>query len=390
MLVLSIGIVALAAWLYLIFGRGFFWLERPLGEIPESLSRAVVAIVVPARNEAAVIEQTTTALVQQDYPGYYHIWLVDDDGSDQTVALARKAAQAAGRSERLTVLKAPPLPEGWTGKLWALETGIQNALDVFPDIEYFLLTDADIVHPPNSLSRLLTRAEAGSFNGRPYDLVSLMARLHCLSFAEKLMIPAFVFFFQMLYPFRRANNPENRVAAAAGGVMLVRRKTLENIGGLASIRGALIDDCTLAAAVKRQGRIRIGLSSDITSVRVYDGFENIWRMVARTAFTQLHYSKLLLAGTVLGLLVTYIAPPLLLFSRSPWACRLGALSWLLMTVAYSPTVRLYRLNPLWAVTLPVTALIYMGATVDSARRHWLKKGGEWKGRAQAHWRDGPI
>ena len=384
MFALSVAIAALAAWLYLIFGRGFFWMERPLKEIPESLSRAVVAVVVPARNEVEVIEQTTTALVQQDYPGYYHIWLVDDHSSDQTVALGLKAARAVGQAERLTVIKAPPLPEGWTGKLWALETGIRSALDVFPDIEYFLFTDADIVHPPQSLSRLLARAEAGSFNGRPYDLVSLMARLHCRSFAERMTIPAFVFFFQMLYPFRRANNPADRLAAAAGGVMLVRRGSLEKIGGLTSVRGALIDDCALAAAVKNQGRIRIGLSSDIASVRVHRGFESVWRMVARTAFTQLKYSWFLLFGTLAGMLVTYAAPPLLLFSRSPWAFWLGVLSWLLMTIAYYPTVRLYRLNPLWALTLPVSALIYSGATVDSARRYRLKKGGEWKGRSQAY------
>jgi hopene-associated glycosyltransferase HpnB len=365
------------------FGRSFFWLERPLCEIPESLSRAVVAVVVPARNEAEVIEQTTAALVQQDYPGYYHIWLVDDHSSDETAALARKAALAAGQPERLTILKAPPLPDGWTGKLWALETGIRRALDVFPDIEYFLFTDADIVHPPRSLSRLLTRAEAGSFDGRPFDLVSLMARLHCRSFAEKLMIPAYVFFFQMLYPFRRANDPEDGLAAAAGGVMLVRREILGTIGGLAPIRSALIDDCALAAAIKKHGRIRIGLSSEIASARAYGRLADIWRMVARTAFTQLKCSGVVLIGTVAGMLIAYIAPPLLLFSRSPWAFWLGILSWLLMAAAYFPTVRLYRLNPLRALTLPVTAMIYTGATIDSARRYRMNKGGEWKGRAQA-------
>jgi len=208
--------------------------------------------------------------------------------------------------------------------------------------------------------------------------------LHCGSFAEKVMIPSFVFFFQMLYPFRRANNPADRLAAAAGGVMLVQRESLERIGGLASVRGALIDDCALAAAIKKQGRIRVGLSSDITSVRVHAGFESLWRMVARTAFTQLKYSWFLLLGTVAGMLVAYAAPPLLMASRSTAVFWLGLVSWVLMAIAYLPTVRLYGLNPLWAFTLPLAALIYMGATVDSARLHRLKRGGEWKGRAQAH------
>ncbi len=382
MIVLMLGIISLLAWLYLLFGHAFFWLERHSEEIPHSLHSAVIAVVVPARNEAAVIEQTIAGLVQQDYSGYFHVFLVDDHSEDQTCALARKGAQAAGQYERLTILQAPPLPEGWTGKLWALETGIRKALDVFPDIEYFLLADADILHPPRSLSHLMARLEAGSLNGRPYDLVSLMARLHCRSLAEKLMIPAFVFFFQMLYPFRRANNPKGRAAAAAGGVMLLDRHALEKIGGLASIRGALIDDCALAAEVKRQGRTWIGLSSEITSVRAYDGLADIWRMVARTAFTQLRYSAFILVGTLLAMLLAFLVPPLLLFSHSREAVGLGALSLLLMSGAYWPTVRFYRLNPLWALVLPLSALVYMGATVDSARRFWLRRGGEWKGRIQ--------
>lgn len=384
MLALALGTMALAIWLYLIFGRGFFWLERHSEEIPYSLHSAVIAVVVPARDEAAVIEQTIEGLVKQDYSEYYHIFLVDDHSADQTRILARKAAQSAGQSERLTVIQAPPIPDGWTGKLWALETGIRSALEVFPDIEYFLLADADILHPPRSLSRLVARMESGSLTGRPFDLVSLMPRLHCRSFAEKLMIPAFVFFFEMIYPFRRVNNPNDHIAAAAGGVMLLNRHALERIGGLASIRGALIDDCTLAAAIKRQGRIWIGLSSDIRSVRAYNGLANIWRMVARTAFTQLRYSTLLLFGTVLAMIATFVVPPLLLFSPSLEAAAVGAVSWLLMAGAYWPTVRFYGLNPLWALVLPAAALIYTGATIDSARRYRLKKGGEWKGRVQAH------
>jgi len=380
----SLGIIALGVWLYLLFGRAFFWLGRPSEEIPNSLHSAVIGVIVPARNEAAVIDQTITALVQQDYSGYFQVFLVDDHSEDATRSLARKAAQSAGQNQRLTIIQAPELPDGWTGKLWALENGIRSALEVFPDIEYFLLTDADILHPPRSLSRLLARMEAGSLNGRPYSLVSLMARLHCRSFVERLMIPAFVYFFQMLYPFRRCNNPKDRIAAAAGGVMLLDRRSLEQIGGLVSIRGALIDDCALAAAVKQQGRIWIGLSSDITSVRPYTGVADIWRMIARTAFTQLRYSTPFLIGAILAMLVTFLAPPLLLFSPSREVAGLGAASWLIMAGTFWPTIRFHRLNPLWALVLPLSALIYMGATVDSARRFWRHKGGEWKGRIQEY------
>ncbi len=383
MFAVSLGVAALAAWLFLIFRRGYFWLHRPPDPIPPSLHKAVVAAVVPARNEASVIGETIPALVQQDYAGYYHVFLVDDHSEDRTGTLAREAAQSAGQSEKLTILQAPPLPDGWTGKLWALETGIRCALEVSPDIEYFLLTDADILHPRYSLSKLVSRMEAGSLTGRPFDLVSMMARLHCRSWAEKLTIPAFVFFFQMLYPFRRVNNPNDRVAAAAGGVMLVNRRTLDEIGGLESIRGALIDDCALAAALKRHGRIWIGLSPDICSVRSYRGLGDIWRMVSRTAFTQLNNSALVLLATVSGMLVAYVVPPLLLFSPSLLAKALGAVSWLMMAAAFRNTVRFYGLNPLWSFVLPVTALVYTGATVDSARRYWKNTGGEWKGRVQA-------
>jgi hopene-associated glycosyltransferase HpnB len=384
MLALSLGIIALGAWIYLVFGRAYFWLERSSEEIPHSLHSSVIGIIVPARNEAAVIEKTITALMEQDYSGYFHVFLVDDHSEDGTRSLARNAAQSAGKNERLTVIQAPELPGAWTGKLWALENGIRSALDVFPDIEYFLLTDADILHPPRSLSRLLARMEAGSLNGRPYSLVSLLARLHCRSLTERLMLPAFVYFFQMLYPFRRCNNPRDPIAAAAGGVMLIDRHALEQIGGIASIRGALIDDCALAAAVKRQGRIWIGLSSDIASLRAYTGISEIWRMITRTAFTQLRYSGLLLIATVLAMSVAFLAPPVLLLDKSPEVAGLGAASVLLMAGSFWPTIRFYRLNPLWALTLPLSAVVYMGATLDSARRYWRRKGGEWKGRFQAN------
>lgn len=383
MIALSFGVIALAAWLYLAFGRANFWRVRHSEEIPRSLRDARVAVIVPARDEAAAIEQTVAALVRQDYWGDFRIILVDDQSSDGTAELAREAARREGQGERLHVIESPPLPEGWTGKLWALEAGIRKAAEVLPDAEYFLLTDADILHPVRSLSRLVTLAESGSLTGRPYDLVSLMARLHCVSTAEKLMIPAFVFFFRLLYPFERVNKQDDPIAAAAGGVMLVARKALEQAGGIAAIRGALIDDCALAAALKRHGQIWIGLSSSVTSLRAYEGLAGIWNMVARTAFTQLRYSPLLLIGTILGMCAAFLVPPLLIFHPSLPVMSLGAASFLIMAGLYFPTVRFYRLNLLWALALPVTALLYTGATVDSARRYRKKRGGEWKGRIQA-------
>ncbi len=378
---LLIGLVAVAAWIYLLLGRGFFWLEKPAPLVVEPNQWPAVIAIVPARDEAATIAPAIMSLLRQEYPGDFRVVLIDDHSSDGTAARALAAAEERGHTGRFVVLDAPELPEGWSGKLWALNTGIEYASKLIPAPDFLLLTDADILHPAHNVRQLVARA-TGAAGKEPYDLVSLMARLSCGSAAEKLMIPAFVFFFEMLYPFKWVNNPSDRTAGAAGGTMLLRRRALEEAGGLAAMSDALIDDCTLAALIKDHGRIWLGLSADTVSLRAYDGLGGIWRMIARTAFTQLSYSVWVVAATVAGMALTFLAPPFLLLSGSGRAAALGAAAWLLMMLAYRPTVRLYRLNPVWTAALPLAALLYVGATVDSARRYWAGKGGEWKGRTQ--------
>jgi hopene-associated glycosyltransferase HpnB len=375
MLALVIGIISLTAWIFLLFGRGLFWLERAAGKVPKAPRMPAVTIIVPARNESEVVQRTMESLLQQDYEGRYQIILVDDHSADETAAKARMAAELMGKEDLLSIVQAPPLASGWSGKLWALHTGIQHAAGPTSRPQYVLFTDADILHPAHSLTQLVALAETGDAEGFTYDLVSLMVRLNCRSIAEKLMVPAFVFFFQMLYPFRRARNPKSPVAAGAGGVMLVRWEAMERMGGVPSIRNALIDDCALAAAIKRTGSIWIGLSKDTISLRSHQKLSSLWNMIARTAFTQLRYSALMLLGTIVGMFVTFVVPPLLLLTGWSWAAALGAASWILMILAYYPTVHFYGLNPLWAAALPLKAFLYAGATLDSALRYWQRRGG---------------
>jgi len=369
-----------AAWLYLLLGHGRFWLcsERlPAGPLAEPAQWPAVAAVVPARNEEDTIAAVLGSLLAQDYPGPLSVTLVDDRSTDAT--RSRAEAIPPGRTA-LTILEAEPLPAGWSGKLWALHQGIARAAREQADIEYIFLSDADIAHEPGKLRKLVSKAE-----GERCDLVSLMARLNCETLWERLLIPAFVFFFQKLYPFPLANSDRSGVAAAAGGCALIRRSALERIGGIAAIRGALIDDCSLARAVKRSGgRLWLGLADSTRSLRMYRDLEPIWMMVARSAFTQLRYSTLLLIGTVLGMALVYLLPPLALLMAAlhgdaPAALLAGG-AWLLMTAAYLPTVRYYRRPPVVALTLPLAALLYLGMTLDSARRHWWGSGSRWKGR----------
>ena len=377
MIMTIIGTISACAWAYLLFARGLFWrvAEAPAATGP--MTNARVTVVIPARNEADGIATTVTSLLTQDHPGALGIVLVDDHSTDGTADLARAAARALGAEDRLDIIAARDLPAGWTGKLWAVSEGLDRARDTAPD--FILLTDADITHAPDNVSTLVRRALTGNL-----DLTSLMVRLSTQTLAEKALIPAFVFFFFMLYPPRWAANPRSRLAAAAGGCMLVRPAALEKIGGIASIRGALIDDCSLAAAIKRAGgRIHLAPSRTTTSSRVYGSAGEIWSMIARTAFTQLHYSALLLVGTVLGLAVTYLAPPLLaLFAPGP-AAWLGLAAWIAMALCFLPTVRLYGRHPAWAFALPAIAAFYSTATIGSAVNYWRGKGGQWKGRSQA-------
>ncbi len=374
----GLAVLSLAIWLYLLLGRGAFWLAR-LPQPVASLQRwpSVVAIV-PARNESAVIGRAISSLLQQEYAGRFSVVLVDDHSEDGTAKVAESIAATVDRRNRLAIIKARPLPGGWTGKLWAMSEGVRSleAEGQAPDL--LLFTDADIEHHPTNLAELAARLERES-----RDLVSLMVLLRCESWAERFLVPAFVFFFAMLYPFAWVNDPRAPTAAAAGGCVLLRWSAFRRIGGLAGIRSALIDDCALAREVKRGGSIWLGLTRATRSLRAYPGIGDIWRMVARTAYDQLRHSPLLLAGTVAGLAVTYLLPPALVLADGP-AAAIAALGWAAMTIAYAPMVRLYRLSPLWAPLLPAIALVYLGATIDSARRHWRGKGGEWKGRVQ--WR----
>jgi hopene-associated glycosyltransferase HpnB len=281
----------------------------------------------------------------------------------------------------LEVVTGAPLPAGWTGKLWALAQGIETAGRTAPERaapDYFLLSDADIVYAPDVLAALVARAQAsGSV------LTSLMVKLRCESLAERALIPAFIFFFEMLYPFAWINAPQAATAGAAGGCMLVRADALRAAGGIGAIRNALIDDCALAAILKARGPIWLGLTERAHSIRPYPGFEDIRRMVARSAYAQLRYSPLILAGVLAGMGVTYLAPPLIALFGTGWARLAGLAAWLLMAIAFQPTLRFYRVSPLWGIALPAIAFCYTLFTLDSALAFWRGKGGLWKGRVQA-------
>lgn len=378
---LALSGLGLAAWLYLLLARGGFWRANIREE--ESLPSAPaewpsVVGVVPARNEADVIAKSLSSLLNQDCTKSLKVILIDDQSDDGTADAARAAAEAASASDRLTILRGKPLPQGWTGKLWAMKQGVAQASSLAEPPRYLLLTDADIAYEPGVIRRLVARAEAGSL-----VLTSLMVKLRCESLAERALIPAFVFFFQMLYPFAWTNRRKSTMAAAAGGCMLVRRDALEAAGGIEAIRSSLIDDCALGRSMKKQGPIWLGLTDSVHSLRPYPGLGDIRRMVSRSAYDQLNYSPLLLAGAVFGMLITYMLPPLFAIFATGLAQVIGAATWGLMTFAFLPIVRFYRLSPLWAPALPVIGASYMVFTLDSAVQHWRGRGGLWKGRVQA-------
>jgi hopene-associated glycosyltransferase HpnB len=362
-----VGSLCLAIWVYLALAHGWFWrasIRLPPGAVPDRWPS--LAAIVPARNEAEVLPRTLPTLLGQRYPGPWRVIVVDDDSSDGTGAWAT----AAGAE----VVSSTGPPPGWTGKVAAMAAGVAQA----GEVDYLLFTDADIAYPQGAVSTLVQAA-----TGHGLDLTSQMVRLRAQDGWERLIVPAFVYFFAQLYPFARVNKP-GRTAAAAGGCMLVRRAALVDAGGLARIRGAVIDDVALGRLLKRRGRIWLGLSDDIASARAYPRLADLWQMVARSAYTQLRYSPALLAGTIVGLLLTYAVPPAAIVagavSGDPLLVGLGATSWIVMAATYVPMLRYYRLGVAWAVTLPATALLYAAMTVDSARRHVLGRGARWKGR----------
>jgi hopene-associated glycosyltransferase HpnB len=370
-----IGAAVAAIWLYLILLRGGFWRMQPGPPADSCPPRSVVA-VIPARDEADVVGRAISSLLAQRFPRSLHVILVDDHSSDDTAAIAKAAAEEAGAAERLTIITAMPLPTGWTGKLWAVKQGVEAARGLGPD--YLLLSDADIVHAPKNVAELVARAEQGG-----YALVSLMVRLNCRSMAERLLIPAFVFFFFMLYPPRWVADPARRTAAAAGGCMLIRPEALDRIGGIESIRGKIIDDCALARRVKHTAPIWLGTTEDTISIREYRNWRAIWSMIARCAFAQLGYSGVALLGTAAGMCLVYLAAPLLLLWGSTSARVLGTAAWLGMSLVFLPVLRLYRCPAAVAALLPLIALFYVAATIGSAILFWRGRGGSWKGRFQA-------
>jgi len=393
--------LSLAIWLVLFFFWGNFWriwqsdVDHSSLPVPQNWPR--VTAVVPARNEASSIAAVVAALAKQDYSGEFSAIIVDDHSEDATAELARNAfeSNAAGRFQ---IIPAPELAPGWTGKLWALNSGVSRSADnlvcapvdapshiepssstVATTPDFFWFTDADVVHAPATLRRLVARAELNNL-----DLTSLMVLLESQTFAERLLVPAFLYFFLMLYPPNWIASPRAKTAGAAGGCILLRHSALERIGGLAKIRSEIIDDCSLAHAVKRSGgKIWMGLTRASRSLRAYSGFAEIRDMVARTAFTQLHYSPLQLLGTLIGLAITFFAPVTLTFAPNPRIWLPALLAWCLMTASFLPTITFYRLGPLWSPLLPISALFYSYATLLSAVRYWQGRGAQWKGRSQA-------
>jgi hopene-associated glycosyltransferase HpnB len=394
---LAISSISFAIWLYLALARGNFWRLRELDDdvAPQESPTAwpnVIAIV-PARNEAGTIAQAVTSLLQQNYPGEFSIILIDDHSEDATAQLAHQAATNLNAATRLEIHPATPLPPGWTGKLWALNEGVSRAqrrgaaplrpspaINDRSDPTYYWFTDADITHAPDTLQRLVSRAEHNQL-----DLTSLMVQLQAKTLPERALIPTFLFFFLKLYPPSWIANPKARTAGAAGGCILLRSEALHRIGGLTAIRHEVIDDCALAQAIKRTGgKIWMGLTRASISLRSYTTFRDIRDMIARTAYTQLRYSPLLLIGTLLGMFLIYLAPIALLFAPNPAPRILAASAWLLISLLYLPTIRFYRRFPLWAATLPAAALFYTYATCLSAVRYYAGHGAQWKGRTQAH------
>jgi hopene-associated glycosyltransferase HpnB len=373
--------LSFAAWLILVFARGRFWLadQRLDGRAVAPARWPDVVAVVPARDEADLLPRTLRALLDQEYAGRLRVVLVDDESSDGTSDVARDTAKGHPNGARLEVVRTAERPNGWVGKMWAVESGLRAAGS---PPEWWWLTDADVAHAPDSLARLVAKGESEGLG-----LVSLMVKLDRARGWNALLVPAFVYFFQQLYPFPRVNDPGSSVAAAAGGCMLVRSAALARAGGIESVRGEVIDDCALGRALKREGKVWLGLADRETSIRPYAELGDVWSMVARSAYTQLDHSPALLAGTLAGLALLYLVPPLAvlvwLLGGDSGAAAFGAAAWALQAASFAPTLALYDRPLALGLALPAAGALYAAMTLDSARRHWRNEGATWKGRAGA-------
>ena len=387
----GLSVSAFLAWGWLTLFRGRFWAtdqRLEVSNVKKGESWPWVVVVIPARNESELIGRTIPTVLRQHYPGRVSVYLVDDRSSDGSADIAKAAAREADKGFPFKVVVGKERPEGWAGKVWALQQGVEVAKTV--DHEYFWFTDADIAHSPYVLASLVARAE-----DERLDMVSVMAKLHVSTFWDKLLIPAFVFFFGKLYPFRWVNDHEKSAAAAAGGCVLVRRERLVGGGGLETMRDSVIDDCALARMIRGpegRGRLWLGMSQEVQSIRPYDGLRGIWDMVARTAYVQLRNSSVLLAGTILGMAWLYLGPPAAfgagvglaavgVWDTPTWVLLVsGAGGWGVMSAIYTPMLKWYGVNRCWGLLLPTAGLLYTLMTVDSARRSWMGRGGGWKGR----------
>jgi hopene-associated glycosyltransferase HpnB len=389
MILAALSLIPLAIWAYLLFGRGWFWLcgERDDTAAATKIQDETdtwpsVVAVIPARDESDMIARSVGSLLRQDYPGPFSVVVVDDQSTDGTAAVASTAAIDAHATDRLKIVTGNGPPPGWTGKLSAMRQGLAEVEASAQAPEFILFTDADIAYAPDVLSRLVAIART-----KNSVLTSLMVKLRCESAAERWLAPAFVFFFQMLYPFAWVNDPRRTTAAAAGGCMLVRREALHAAGGLEAVRNALIDDCALGALMKGQGPIWLGLTESVDSLRAYPTFAEFHRMVSRSAFAELRYSLLRLAGAIGGMALIYLAPPLFAICARGAPQAIGAVAWAMMAIALVPMLRLYRRPLIGGFALPAIAAAYVAFTFDSALQYWRGRGGYWKGRFQAPMRE---
>ena len=379
----ALAALSVVSWIVLLFFRHGFWRADQMlgGDLIEPADWPSVTALVPARNEAEHISACLTGLGNQDYPGAFQVLVINDSSTDETARIARHCADRSDLRHTIDVVDAPDLQTGWAGKLWALDHGAKHLAAHGRRPEFFWLSDADVVHDPATLRRLVAKADASDL-----AMVSLMVRLACASFWERLLVPAFVFFFQMLYPFPAINDPASPAAGAAGGCILLRRSVLERAGGISAIKDRLIDDCALAARIKSTGAaIWVGLATESHSLRRYDRLAEFWWMVVRSAFVQLRYSNLLLMVSILGMVITFICAPLIILGfpmhNSGAAVLLAAISWTMMCFGYIPTVQYHMLGKSRCLTLPAASALYMIMTLHSAVRHWRGLGQNWKNRA---------